>query len=79
MPDSTAAAEPVAVVSTTTVGLPAPEDVKVSPSENTVAVLFVPVFVYLTNRVSGSVPSVADTLITVAVNPEVPPVIVVFK
>ena len=47
---------------------------KVSPSVNTKAVLFVPVFVYFTKRVSGSVPSVADVSIQVATTPEVTPV-----
>ena len=46
----------------------------VSPAVNFVSVLFVPEFSYFTNNVLGSVPSVADTLITFAVTPEVPPV-----
>ena len=79
MPASTAAAEPVAVVLTTAVGEPLAVEVIVSPSVNTVAVLFVPVLLYLTNNVSGSVPSVAETFTTSATTPEEPPVIVVFK
>ena len=41
---------------------------------NFVSVLFVPEFSYFTNNVLGSVPSVADTLITFATTPEVVPV-----
>ena len=36
-----------------------------------------PEFLYFTNRVSGSVPSVATTLITSATTPDVQPVILV--
>ena len=79
MPASTAAAEPVCAVATTTVGLPVLLDVKVSPAWNSAVVLFVPVFAYFTNIVSGSGPSVADTFTTSAITPEVPPVSVPFK
>ena len=51
--------------------------VKVSPSEKTSAELFVPVFEYFTNNVSGSVPSVATVFVISAVTPEVPPVKIV--
>ena len=69
----------MAVVSTTqdneTLSLFVP--VKVSPSEKTSAVLFVPVLEYFTNIVSGSVPSVAAVFVISAVTPEVPPVKIV--
>ncbi len=51
--------------------------VNVSPSVNTLESLDVPEFLYFTNKVSGSVPSVATTLTTFAFTPEVPPVMVV--
>ena len=45
---------------------------KVSPAVNDlIAVLFVPALSYLINKVSGSVPSVADIPITFATTPEV--------
>ena len=43
----------------------------VSPSVNAFAVLLVPDVSYCTNNVLGSVPSVADVLITFATTPEV--------
>ena len=47
----------------------------VSPSENANWFLFVPPdLLYFTNKVSGSVPSVATLLIIVAVIPETDPV-----
>ena len=67
------------VVATTAVGLPVALDVNVSPASNTDLVLSVPDLLYFTNKVSGSVPSVADTLTTSAVTPEVPPVKVVLR
>ena len=52
-------------------------DVNVSPSVNLFETLSVPEFLYFTNKVSGSVLSVADTFITSATTtPEVPPVTV---
>ena len=71
------AAEPVAVEATTNVA-----DVEstiftaftVSPFVKTKEVLFVPVCVYFTYNVSGSVPSVATELTTIAFTPDVAPV-----
>ena len=60
-------------------GLPEASEVIVSPSVNTSEVLFVPALSYLTNKVSGSVPSVAKTFITFAVTPEVAPVKLVLR
>ena len=48
--------------------------VSVSPSVNTLLALSVPEFLYFTNKVSGSVPSVATTFTTSATTPDVPPV-----
>ncbi len=45
-----------------------------SPSVNLAEALSVPEFLYLTNNVSGSVPSVATTALTSATTPDVPPV-----
>ena len=59
----------MAVVSTTAVGEPEAVDVIVSPSVKTVAALSVPVLLYFTNNVSGSVPSVATTPTTSATTP----------
>ena len=57
---------------TTTVGLPEASEVNVSDAEKVESVLFVPLFKYFTNKVSGSVPSVATTFTTFAVTPLVP-------
>ena len=46
----------------------------VSPSVNFKASLAVPEFLYFTNNVSGSVPSVATNPTTSATTPDVPPV-----
>ena len=46
----------------------------VSPSVKELETLSVPDVLYLTNKVSGSVPSVATTLTTSATTPDVPPV-----
>ena len=73
------AAEPCAVESTTAVS---PLDallVSVSPEVNAFETLSVPEFLYFTNRVSGSVPSVAATPTTSATTPDVPPVTVLFS
>ena len=49
----------------------------VSPSENTNAVLLVPVFSYFTYKVSGSEPDSASVFVISATTPEVPPVRIV--
>jgi len=56
------AAQPVCEVATTAVSFVAASDVNVSPSVNVSETLSVPEFEYLTNNVSGSVPSVTTTL-----------------
>ena len=56
------AAEPVCELATTAVSPVEALDVIVSPSVNVAETLSVPEFLYLTNNVSGSVPSVATTL-----------------
>ena len=58
------AAEPVAHELTTAVSPVEAPLVKVSPSVNLVEALSVPEFLYLTNNVSGSVPSVATVFTT---------------
>ena len=73
------AAEPCAVVSVTAVSPVEAPLVKVSPSVNALETLSVPEFLYFTNRVSGSVPSVATTPTTSATTPEVPPVTVLLS
>ena len=67
-------AEPVTQVETTAVEPLEWPLVIVSPSVNVLASLAVPEFLYLTNKVSGSVPSVATVPTTSATTPEVPPV-----
>ena len=67
-------AEPVVEVETTAVEPLEWPLVIVSPSVKVSASLAVPEFLYLTNKVSGSVPSVAETPTTSATTPEVPPV-----
>ena len=67
-------AEPIAQDETTAVEALEFPLVIVSPSVNVSASLAVPEFLYLTNKVSGSVPSVAETPTTSATTPEVPPV-----
>ena len=69
------AAEPVCELVTTAVSFVAASDDNDSPSVNVAETLSVPEFLYLTNKVSGSVPSVATTEITSATTPDVPPVI----
>ena len=64
-------------VATTKVGLPVAFDVTVSPAVNVKSELFVPALSYLINKVSGSVPSVAEIPTTFATTPEVLPVRVV--
>ena len=66
----------MAQVETTAVEASAEPLVIVSPSVNLSETLSVPEFLYFTNKVSGSVPSVATTEITSATTPDVPPVIV---
>ena len=73
------AAEPVAQELTTAVDPLEWPLVIVSPSVNLSEALSVPEFLYLTNKVSGSVPSVAATPITSATTPDEPPVSVPFK
>ena len=68
------AAEPCAVVSVTAVSPVEAPLVKVSPSVNVLETLSVPEFLYFTNKVSGSVPSVATKFTTSATTPDVPPV-----
>ena len=68
------AADPTSVVSQTAVSPVEAPLVNVSPSVKVLETLSVPEFLYFTNKVSGSVPSVADTFITSATTPEVPPV-----
>jgi len=46
----------------------------ISPSVNLAASFAVPEFLYFTNNVSGSVPSVTTNPITSATTPDVPPV-----
>ena len=52
------------------------ELVKDSPSVNVLETLSVPEFLYFTNKVSGSVPSVVPTTTTSTTTPDVPPVTV---
>ena len=59
---------------TTAVSPEETELVKGSPSVNLSEALSVPEFLYLTNSVSGSVPSVPTTATTSATTPDVPPV-----
>ena len=63
------AADPVAQVLTTAVSPDEAPLVKVSPSVNFDEALSVPEFLYLTNNVSGSVPSVATVFTTSATTP----------
>ena len=67
------AAEPVAQELTTAVDPLEWPLVIVSPSVNLSETLSVPEFLYLTNKVSGSVPSVATKFTTSATTPDVPP------
>ena len=69
-------AEPISVVSTTAVSPVEALLVSDSSSVNVIEVLSVPEFLYFTNKVSGSVPSVAVTATTFATTPDVPPVTV---
>ena len=64
-------------LATTAVSPVEASDVNVSPSVNVSEALSVPEFLYFTNKVSGSVPSVTTTLKTSATTPDVPPVIAV--
>ena len=74
VPASIVAAEPKVQVETTAVSPVEADDVIVSPSVNFSELLSVPDVVYFTNKVSGSVPSVATVPTTVALTPDVPPV-----
>jgi len=67
-------AEPVAQVETTAVEAAVCPLVIVSPSVNVSETLSVPDVLYLTNKVSGSVPSVTTYPTTSATTPDVPPV-----
>ena len=67
-------AEPVTQVETTAVEAAVCPLVIVSPSVNVSVALFVPLFLYLTNSVSGSVPSVATNPTTSATTPDELPV-----
>ena len=67
-------ADPIAVPLTTPVSPVAAPDVNDSPSLNVGVSLSVPEFLYFTNKVSGSVPSVKTNPTTWATTPDVAPV-----
>ena len=69
--------DPVAVVFTTAVSPVDAEDVNVSPSVKVAPSFDEPLSLYFTNKVSGSVPSVASTFTILPLTPDVPPVTIV--
>ena len=71
--------DPVAVVFTTAVSPVDAEDVNVSPSVKVAPSFDEPLSLYFTNKVSGSVPSVASTFTILPLTPDVPPVSIVPK